>query len=242
VPLDTQFALERFTTYLDLWAKYSNYYSPRYPAPERTQSREELADEIVKSQPTLFRLLAACGQQVSYTGTHDQTFHEHRRAILRAEGILADREALAKALGPQGPELRATGLHPWVWETAAPLWASNHYRQAVATAAGNVSLKVQSKLDRWDVADDALMTEALSEKAPAPGKPRLRVPATPGRPFEEALQSGTLFYARGVYSIIRNPATHNVTEDWAEQRALEALAALSVLARVLDAATVQKAD
>jgi hypothetical protein len=125
---------------------------------------------------------------------------------------------------------------------AAPLWEGKHYRQAVATAAGNLSLKVQSKLDRWDVADDDLMTQALSPDAPAPGKPRLRVPATPGRPFEEALQTGALFYARGVFSLLRNPATHNVTEEWAEQRALEALAAMSVLARVLDNAEVEHAD
>jgi hypothetical protein len=112
----------------------------------------------------------------------------------------------------------------------------------VATAAGNLSLKVQSKLDRWDVADDDLMTQALNPDPPAPGKPRLRVPATPGRPFEEALQSGALFYARGVFSLLRNPATHNVTEEWDEQRALEALAALCILARVLDNATVVKAE
>ncbi|MGY1985439.1 TIGR02391 family protein [Blastococcus sp. SYSU DS0669] len=232
MPLDAAFARERFAAYLALWDRQRA--AIRIGSPEATA----LDDEIVAAQPTIRRLLAACGQEASYVGVDAQTYQQHRRAILRATGVLNDSEDLARALGPQGPQLRATGLHPWVWETAAPLWDSGHYRQAVAAAAGNLSLKVQSKLDRWDVADDALMTESLSEKPPAPGKPRLRVPATPGRPFEEALQTGALSYARGVFSLLRNPATHNVTEEWGEQRALEALAALSVLARVLDSAAI----
>jgi hypothetical protein len=233
--VDADFALARFSHYLGLWDEYWNSRGGSRP-------RSEVADEIVTEQPTIRRLLAACGQKTIHEGAWEHTYKEHRPAILRAQGVLRDRVDVARALAPQGPQLSATGLHPWVWETAAPLWVSKHYRQAVAAAAGNLSLKVQAKLDRWDVADDALMTETLSEKPPAPGKPRLRVPATPGRPFEEALQGGTLFYARGVFSLLRNPATHNVTEEWEEQRALEALAALSVLARVLDAAEVAAVD
>lgn len=236
--VDADFAHRRFTAYLDLWDRYLNYYSY-----EQEQDRTELEEEIVRAQPTISRLVTACGQWMfALRGTSEDTYKEHRAAVLRAQGVLNDREELAEALGPQAPQLRADGFHSWVWETASPLWASNHYRQAVAAAAGNLSLKVQSKLDRWDIADDALMTEALSPSAPAPGKPRLRVPATPGRPFEEALQTGALSYARGVFSLLRNPATHNVTEEWGEQRALEALASLSVLARVLDSATVEAAS
>ncbi|MGY1823744.1 TIGR02391 family protein [Geodermatophilus sp. SYSU D00079] len=236
--VDASFAQQRFGAYLDLWDRYLNYYNY-----DQEQDRTELADDIIRAQPTISRLVTACGQRMlARRGTSEDTYKEHRAAVLRAQGYLNDREPLAKALGPQAPQLRADTFHPWVWETAAPLWTSKHYRQAVAAAAGNLSLKVQSKLDRWDVADDALMTEALSEKPPAPGKPRLRVPATPGRPFEEALQTGALFFARGVFSLLRNPATHNVTEVWDEQRALEALAALSVLARTLDAAVVEATD
>ena len=220
--------------YLGLWDSYRQTQGPT--------ARRNLADDIVKAQPTIFSLLKACGQQHTYLGTHSETYADHKNAILRAFGVLEDREALSRALGPRGPELRATGLHAWVWETAAPLWDSGHYRQAVAAAAGNLSLKVQAKLDRWDVADDDLMTQALSPSPPASGKPRLRVHTTPGRPFEEALQTGAMNYARGVFSLLRNPATHNVTEDWADQQALEALAALSVLARVLNEAKVEKVD
>jgi hypothetical protein len=238
VALDEAFARKRFADYLQLWATYMHESRD----PWRQDRVPPLREEIIRTQPTIGVLLEACGERVSRIGTSGATYKEHRQAILRAQGTLDDRPALERALGPGGPEVRAYGLHEWVWETAASLWDSGHYRQAVAAAAGNVSRRVQSKLDRWDLADDALMTEALTQKPPAVGKPRLRVPATPGRPFEEALQTGALFFARGIYSLLRNPATHNVDEEWSEQRALEGLAAISVLARALDAATVEVAD
>ncbi|SET33409.1 TIGR02391 family protein [Geodermatophilus poikilotrophus] len=234
MPVAPRFALGFFKNYLALLDDIDSDSPSRDP--------ELIAADIMRAQPTLRRVLQDCGEWLRATGKTPGGRVEHREAILRAQGVLRDRDAVERAFAPAGPQFPASGFHSWVWETAAPLWTTKHYRQAVAAAAGNLSLKVQSKLDRWDVADHALMTEALSEKPPAPGKPRLRVPATPGRPFEEALQGGTLFFARGVFSLLRNPATHNVTEEWEEQRALEALAALSVLARVLDAATVEAAD
>ena len=231
---DPEFARERLTAYLALWDEYNDYDAERDP--------EAIGEDIVSAQPTVFRLLHALGEQVSRIGLEDWTKREHRTAVLRALGMLADQDKLERALAPRGPELQASGFHRWVWEAAAPYWPGGHYRSAVATAAGSLSLKVQSKLDRWDVADDALMTEALSPSPAVPGKPRLRLPVTPGRPFEEALQSGALAFARGVYALLRNPATHNVTQEWGEQRALEALAALSLLARVLDDASIERVE
>jgi hypothetical protein len=234
VPVEATFALGYFQSYLALLDDIDA------EVPSRDSAL--IAADIVRAQPTLRLVMKDCGEWLRSSGKTPKGRDEHREAILRAEGVLRDREAVQRAFAPAGPQFRATGFHAWVWEVAAPLWADAHYRQAVAAAAGNLSLKVQSKLDRWDVADDALMTESLSPAAPSHGKPRLRVPATPGRPFEEALQTGALAFARGVFSLLRNPATHNVTEAWPEQRALEALAALSVLARVLDSATVESAD
>ncbi|MGY1855399.1 TIGR02391 family protein [Modestobacter sp. SYSU DS0290] len=231
---DPEFARERLTSYLALWDEYKDY--------EAERDLQTIGEDIISAQPTVMTLLHALGEQVSRIGLEDWAQREHRRAVLRALGILADQGKLERALAPRGPELRAAGLHPWVWEAAAPYWPGGHYRSAVATAAGSVSLRVQSKLDRWDVADDALMTESLSPSPAAPGRPRLRLPITPGRPFEEALQSGALAFARGVYALLRNPATHNVTEEWGEQRALESLAALSLLARVLDDASIEQVE
>jgi hypothetical protein len=233
VPVAPRFALGYFRDYLALLDDIDSDSPSRDP--------ELIVADIVRAQPTLRRILEDCGEWLRSTGKTPGGRAQHREAILRAEGVLRDRKAVEQAFAPGGPKFQASGFHPWVWETAAPLWTTKHYRLAVAAAAGNLSLKVQAKLDRWDLHDAALMAEALSDKPAAPGRPKLRVPATPGRPFEEALQSGAMHFARGVFSLLRNPATHNVTEAWSEQRALEGLAALSVLARVLDEATVEKA-
>lgn len=233
--MDVEWVRSRLADYLrDLEAYSGAQYRPA-----------GVRDRLLMAQPALSYILKACGQPeltpIAWTLGSVRGVHAQRTAILGALGWLDDQADLERALGPRGPELSATGLHGWVWEPAAPLWSGGHYRQAVAAAAGNLSLKVQTKLDRWDLADDALMTEVLSSKPPQPGKPRLRVPVTPGRPFEAALQDGTSAFARGCFSLLRNPSTHNVNEHWSEQRALESLAALSILARALDSATVETA-
>lgn len=204
----------------------------------------EAQTALLRAQPTLWRILEALGLDVAPTErtVNSSSRYAQRVVVQQALGILEDAAEVEDGLGHRGPELEAEGLHPWVWGAAAPHWDGGQYRTAVATAAGNLSLKVQAKLDRWDIADDELMTESLSSKPAKPGQPRLRVPATPGRRFEEKLQEGTLWFARGVFSVLRNPSTHKVDEVWSEQRALEALAALSILARALDEATVERSD
>lgn len=125
----------------------------------------------------------------------------HREAILRPEGAIRDREAVSEAsLRPSRTPARFPGAPPVgagdrrapVVEQALPAGGSCCRREPEPQGANKAG-----PLDRWDVADDALMTEALSYRPPAPGKPRLRIPATPGRPFEKALQGGRLFFARG---------------------------------------------
>ena len=54
---------------------------------------------------------------------------------------------------------------------------------------------------------------------------------------DRAKQHGALNYGQGVYGLIRNPAIHE-TGEWSEQDALEKLTALSVLARLIEGATV----
>jgi hypothetical protein len=45
--------------------------------------------------------------------------------------------------------------------------------------------------------------------------------------------------AEGCFAAIRNPASHDALDELPEQEALEQLAALSVLARLVDSSTVQ---
>jgi len=131
------------------------------------------------------------------------------------------------------PDLIPESLHPWVWDAARKLWESGHPRPAVQAAATAINERLQDKLGRHDLADDKLLQEAFSDKPAQPGKPRLRIPGDPRNPTVASLQRGAPQFGTGCFWVIRNPATHE-TADWPPQEALEQLAALSVLARLID--------
>jgi hypothetical protein len=159
--------------------------------------------------------------------------HAAIRQVERGLGVLADRAEVAARLVPDAPVLPADKFHPWVWNSARPLWESHHYRQSVQTAATALNAKIQEKVQRRDVSDTNLIQEAFSGSAPAPGKPRLRIPGDASSETVQSRQRGALQLGLACISLIRNPASHE-DEEWDEQVALEKLAVLSVFARLAD--------
>ncbi|MFJ8920992.1 TIGR02391 family protein [Streptomyces sp. NPDC102415] len=153
--------------------------------------------------------------------------------VNRGIGILADMDEWATRLAPEAPSLPADQLHAWVWDAARTFWESAHYRAAVHAAATSINAHLQSKVGRRDLADAKLVQEALSDKAPEPGKPRLRIPGDQTDPGVQTRQRGALQLGQGAYSALRNPAAHE-TGDLTEQEALEQLATFSVVARLID--------
>jgi len=157
-------------------------------------------------------------------------------ACTRALGVLEHRPHVDAILGPIGPQLRATGLHPWVWEPAAQLWDNGHRKQAIAGAAERVESETRTKTQRFDLQGVSVFSEGWSEK-PAQSGLRLRpVGFAPQTPDYDSALEGARLYAMGCSKRIRNLATHN-PEEPDEQYALEQLAALSVLARWIDDAS-----
>ncbi|RDI25444.1 TIGR02391 family protein [Lentzea flaviverrucosa] len=155
----------------------------------------------------------------------------------RCLGLALDRGEWAIRLAPDSPSLSADKFHPWVWDSAKTLWSSQHFRQAVQAAATSINAKLQQKVGRRDLSDVKLIQDVLSDRAPEPGKPRLRLP---GDPTDESIQSrqrGALQLGQGCIWVIRNPASHE-DEEWDEQIALERLATLSVFARLVDECNV----
>jgi uncharacterized protein (TIGR02391 family) len=157
--------------------------------------------------------------------------------VKRGLGALADQEEVAARLAPDAPVLPADKFHPWVWDSARTLWESHHYRQAVQTAATTLNAKIQDKVQRRDVSDTKLVQEAFSDSSPAPGKPRLRLPGDSSSENVQSRQRGAQQLGLACVSLIRNPASHE-DEEWDEQAALEQLAALSLLARLVDESQV----
>ena len=176
--------------------------------------------------------------QNSYTWTWDQC----RDACLELLGALNSAEEAAEILGPSGPKLSATQLHPWVWHAAVDLWSMKQYRHAVLDAYTKVEKLTQGKIDVHDLSGKKLWGEAFSLQNPKAGRARLRfADVQPGSERYFATHEGALHFGTACAQGIRNWAAHE-TESGDEQLALEYLASLSVLARWVDQCVVATPD
>ncbi|MGW4510308.1 TIGR02391 family protein [Streptomyces sp. NPDC004436] len=163
----------------------------------------------------------------------------HREAAQRAEAVLERDGEVRARLGGDAPDLNASAMHPWAWEGARPLWQSGHLREAVTAAARKVNAETQNKLGRKDVSETRLFQQAFSQDAPKAGQPRLRLMQDDGSDTYRSIHRGAAAFAEGFFAGIRNPNSHaDGLPELAQHEALEQLAALSVLARWVDAATL----
>lgn len=152
----------------------------------------------------------------------------------RLLGLLENAGRLQEILGPKGPQLAASGLHPSVWGAAARLWDGGHRREAVQAAAVVVEVAIQAKTGRDDLSGAKLIGEVFSLEPPRPRSPRLRFSAyRPDTPDWRSAHEGAQALARACATGIRNLVTHRLEQPH-EQAALEYLAILSVLARWTD--------
>lgn len=168
--------------------------------------------------------------------TRDGNFYEVQNGIQLATyalGRLRNDAETRALIGSSAPTMQADALHPLIWDAASKRWDSGHYSDAVQRAATFLNAHVQDITGRTDVSDNDLMSQTFSLSAPQDKKPRLRWPGEDSNLTVKAMRVGILNLAQGVFSAIRNPATHS-TEDMARQEALEQLATLSILARWID--------
>lgn len=142
--------------------------------------------------------------------------------------------------------LVARGLHKWIWNVAANLWHGGHFKQAVNAAAAAVEEQTQMKLDRGNLAGADLYTQVfkVDKIGKMPDGRRLRFPhldesTEDGKRNQTwtSAHEGAMHFGRGCAQSIRNLNAHG-TGDLPEQEAIEYLAALSVLARWVDACDV----
>ncbi|GAA3771070.1 hypothetical protein GCM10022240_24080 [Microbacterium kribbense] len=133
-------------------------------------------------------------------------------------------------LGNDAPTMAADALHPLIWDAASKHWNVGHYSAAVQRAATTLNAEVQDRVGRHDVSDAGLMQQTFCLESPQAERPRLRWAGEDSDLTVKAMRQGILNMSQGVFSAIRNPATHS-TDDMARQEALEQLATLSILAR-----------
>lgn len=181
----------------------------------------------------------------NYTSATDE-FHQARDAARRLLARLDVQEEIEAHLGGAdlSPRITAASLHPLIWKAAEAQWTTGHRHEAVLAAAKAVNSLLQSKVDRRDVSEGDLLRQAFSERPPEPGKPRLRFMEMVDDRTRESMRQGVSDFGAGCFSAIRNPIGHRPNEEveMGEQAALERLAALSLLARWIEEAAIERAE
>jgi hypothetical protein len=160
---------------------------------------------------------------------------------LRAIGVHTLGAEARERMRPDSPDLAADQLHPWVWEAAEPLWQAGSRQEAVHAAARSVNARLQQKIGRHDASDSSLCRDAFSISEPAVGHPRLRFPGQRTSATWRSRQQGACQFGAGCFEGIRNPAAHEPGLELTQEIALEQLAAFSVLARWIEACSVEAA-
>lgn len=203
-------------------------------------------DEVLRQWAVVERVLqhylpdwqSRLGPGDGYTYTGYRWGERREGAALCLAALQAEAE-VREHLETRGPSLSADALHPWIWDSARSLWNSQHHREAVEAAAKGLNAYTQQKTG-MTLAEGDLFVQAFSDDGPKPDRPRLRpVGGSDDSLSVRSLRRGIRDYASGCYAAIRNPKAHDdPTIDTPEHEALEQLAALSVLARWVEGATL----
>jgi hypothetical protein len=167
-------------------------------------------------------------------------FKQARKAIVDAIAILSQREKLAQIVGPVGPRLSASELHPAIWGAAAALWDNGHFRQAVQTAATALEGLLQATTGPAESGEK--LAGLFSTNEPAKGSPRLRLRnVDPSSKTWESAHNGAAALVRGAFMGVRNLMSHPGWPEPDASEALEMLAVLSCVAHLIDRCDVERA-
>lgn len=201
-------------------------------------------DRIINQAPVVERILARVTPDWRTTVPKNpyNRWTQHKEACQRAYTELTREAEIRERLGDDAPTVDADRLHPWAWQGARSMWQSRHYGQGVVDAVKRVNAEAQNKTGRHDLSETDLFNQAFSANAPKPGEARLRLRDDDGSDTYKNAHRGARSLAEGLFAGIRNVISHTLQETEAdEQRALEQLAAVSVLARWVDDARVATA-
>jgi Protein of unknown function (Hypoth_ymh) len=241
---------ERVLTHIDQFIQlceqsiaYERRYSGGYfQAPDWLA----LQTQINEALPLIEQVAQVVDSRLAARLRSPDQIHSHENQIAAAtelRGPINSREEVARAIGPIGPQLSEVSMHPWVWNHAPPYWDNGHRRAAIqksATAVFDVETPAKLKRARDTNGGRNLMGQAFSTKDPEPGAPRLRLPGYDKGTNEKGwrnAQEGAMYLGMGAAAAIRNLVTHNVGEP-PEQEALEMLATLSLVARLVERAVL----
>jgi hypothetical protein len=234
--MDRDWMRERLQQFSQLCQRYE-----RTIPPGEYLGNDNFRKEMWRAEPTIRKIFEALDSDLVSAFKLGGLAGEAsaQTLVARAMGILDDADEWGVRLKPEAPTLPADQLHRWVWDAARTFWESKHHRAAVDAAATAINAHTQTKIGRTDISDDDLMNQAFTEK-PKAGQAYLRLPGDDTKDKTLKSRSNALRpFAAGCFAGIRNPATHEHGPDWSPQKALESLAALSILARWIDECEVR---
>lgn len=134
---------------------------------------------------------------------------------------------------PDGRALRAFGeldIHPEVDRAVTKLFNDGHYSNAVEDACKVLDDLVKLRSGKSDISGTELMQHVFS-----PNNPILKFNDLNTK-TEKSEQQGMMFLYAGAMLALRNPRAHGLIEDDPE-KALEYIAFISLLAKLLDKAS-----
>lgn len=171
-------------------------------------------------------------------------WQQRREAAQLCRTLLEHEQAIQTYLTDWSPVLAASSLHEWIWDAAKSAWEAGNYEDAVDAASRNLNSRLRAKVGRKDIGEGDLIAQVFSDKPADETTPRLRLPLAAGLNDKTVanIHGGVIAYGRGLFQAVRNPLAHEATADveMGEAEALECLAALSLLARWVDRATVHR--
>ncbi len=201
----------------------------------------QLRRDLLRLQPLIEDIATLLDPNVNYREeladlASEEGIRRARDASERLIGRVRDGTLKETAIASAGPSLSRNVLHPVIREASRSLWGNGHYRQAVEEAWLALEDHVQQRIGRTDCSGTHLFQElfptSLDEVARRPLELR---PDERGHDNWVSANKGAHLYGMGCALAIRNIVTHN-REPLERERALEYLAALSVLAKWIDEA------
>jgi hypothetical protein len=160
-------------------------------------------------------------------------FTQARIAIVEAIAILGQREELAEIVGPVGPRLSASELHPVIWSAAAELWDDGYFRQAVQSAATNLEGLLGGVAGPSYSGADLAGLYSLHDPTEKWPRLRLRDVDDPASQTFISAHEGAAFLVRGAFKSVRNLMSHPGWPDPTASEALEMLPVLSYVAHLV---------
>ena len=222
--------------YYKRWGKRGQYEEPALATEvdvliDEVRTRTKFAHDVIIAMGEEPLAAKVVEHEEGMYGGHP--FTQARVAIVEAIAILTQREELAEIVGPVGPRLSASDLHPTIWGAAARLWDDDHFRAAVQTAATALEGLLQGAAGPGVSGEN--LASLFSPNDPTTGSPRLRLRnVDPASKTSKSAQEGAAALTRGAFLGVRNLVSHPGWPDPSPREALEMIAVLSYVARLVD--------